>query len=188
MWGGTHRKQEVRLVRDLLRPGSQLPTRALLTRLRDPAGRPGLPGVRPEPAGRGARGPWGAPGPAAPRRAPGRSGSVTVSTSRKSSRNAPLSALGTIYPPFIVPGAAARAGPRGRAGPGPGQVRAPQGEGSGGPQAGARSRPPPRAPTPAPRKMAAVLLGSRRPAPARAAASQSAPGGGGACALRLRSD
>jgi hypothetical protein len=32
---------------------------------------------------------------------------VTVRTSRKSSRKAPLSALGTIYPPFIVPGAAA---------------------------------------------------------------------------------
>lgn len=43
--------------------------------------------------------------PHPPRRAPGRSGSVTVSTSRKSSRKAPLSALGTIYPPFIVPGA-----------------------------------------------------------------------------------
>lgn len=101
------------------------------------------------------------------RRSPGRSGSVTVSTRRKSSRKAPLSALGTIYPPFIVPGAAAR--PHGEAGPG----RAGRGRGGKKLREGrrdARSRPQPRDPTPAPRKMAAVLLGPRRPAPARDAA------------------
>lgn len=101
---------------------------------------------------------------------------MTVSTSRKSSRKAPLSALGTIYPPFIVPGAAAR--PRGearpglaegrRAGPGQdlrqGRIRTGDerglrlGRGCTGPRTSVHSRPQSRVPTPAPRKMAAVLL------------------------------
>lgn len=43
------------------------------------------------------------PPPTPPPPLPGRSGSVMLSTRRKRRRKVPLSALGTIYPPFILP-------------------------------------------------------------------------------------